>query len=215
MKKIDNGPPKVKSLLTQDFTDLQKDIIVKMFNKLWCKEILKVKDVRGINDLNHMRFQEFMNLTGFCKAQMTEIVRWNPTIKNSDGTFSLTNLLKYLRSAEYRNKSNKKEDKEPEEETESERELTARERIEQAKAIQEEVKASKVQDETITVEEHKKILTTRFINLIDFMKINFECRFKELANKDEDQIKTLGKKVMRELLTAYCDEFTEIEEENE
>jgi hypothetical protein len=213
MNKRNNEPPKIKSLLTNDFNDLQKEILVKIFNKLWMKEFVKVKDIQGLIDLNHLRHQQFINITGLFKTQIVEMTHLNPTIKNPDGTYSLTNLLKYLRSKEYRKNTTKKEE---EKITEEERNLTARERIDQAKAIQEEVKASKVQDETITVEEHKKILTTRFINLIDFIKINFECKFKELANKDEDEIKILGKKLMKELLTAYCSEYSSTEEdENE
>lgn len=78
------------------------------------------------------------------------------------------------------------------------------EQIQKQKTVNEEL-----QKTLISVSDHEDILAARFRGLIDFVKVNFECRFKDLANKSESETRVLGRQLMKGLLRAYCDQFTE------
>jgi hypothetical protein len=190
---------KLKLSLLAQLDEKQKRTVIRVFDLLQSGNNVKKSDLRGIYDLTRLSVSEITGATKITRKQIGEICAKDPTIKNPDSTYSLTNLVKYL----FLNR--KKGDKD----SGSASVLTYKERKEMAEARIREVQLQKLLNESIPVSEHEEIMTARFRGLIDFIKINFECRFKQLANKTEAETKVLGRQLMCGMLRAYCDQFTE------
>jgi hypothetical protein len=196
-------PPGIRAQLSHFSNEEQKKILINIFNKLYTGEKLLVKDIDGLSDLTRMKFVDYKAITGLQKVQLYDLLRECPSVQNPDSTYSITNLVRYL----FLNR--KKGDRESGVGNINTDGLTDRERKERADAGIKEVQLQKLLDESMPISDHKQILANRFKGLIDFIKINFECRFKALANKSEGEVKILGKQVMKDMLTAYCNEFTD------
>lgn len=212
MAKTRNTPPRIRSLLRGGFNELQKDILEKMFNRLYKGEVLNVKEIRGLNDLTKMRYQEFIDFTGFNKAHLNDIVKQCPHIINSDGSYSPTNLLKYLRSAEYRKRSATNQEiinskKTTETETNNNEDIDDRKRKTKLEADILEEKLSKLKETMIPKEEVEQGFNNRINKLLTYLDSTLDNELWKLENKNRFELKVLKDEIVKKAMQEYIGSF--------
>lgn len=124
--------------------------------------------------------------------------------QNPDKSYNLFHLHEWILKREIRKLENSDEGESLNEQKTLKQIELLNEQIQKQKMLNEEL-----QKVSMLVSDHEEILAARFRGLIDFIKVNFECRFKDLANKSESETRVLGRQLMKGLLRAYCDQFTE------
>lgn len=212
MAKINNTPPRIRSLLRGGFNETQKDILEKMFNRLYKGEVLNVKEIRGLNDLTKMRYQEFIDFTGYNKLHLNDIVHQCPHIINSDGSYSPTNLLKYLRSAEYRKRSATNQEiinskKPTESETSDDTNIDDRKRKTKLEADILEEKLSKLKETMVPKEEVEQGFNNRVNKLLTYLDSTLDNELWKLENKNRFELKVLKDEIVKKAMQEYIGSF--------
>jgi hypothetical protein len=95
MKKVESNFKKI-SLLTK-LGEIQKKALLKVFELIEAGQVLKKSDLEPFNDFTRMSHTEIVKITKIASKQLSVITAKDPTIKNSDGSYSLVNLIQYLR----------------------------------------------------------------------------------------------------------------------
>lgn len=88
---------KVKLSQLQQLNDDQRSMILKIFDIIQAGQNIKKSDIRSMVDFTRLTNTEICDVTKYARNQLSEICVKDPTIKNADGSYSLVNLIQYLR----------------------------------------------------------------------------------------------------------------------
>lgn len=88
---------KIKLSQLQQLNDDQRQMIHTIFDLLQSGKNVKKSDLQTVIDFTRLTNTEICNVSKLARSQLAEICAKDPTIKNSDGSYSLINLIQYFR----------------------------------------------------------------------------------------------------------------------
>jgi hypothetical protein len=88
---------KIKLSQLQQLNDDQRQMIHTIFDLLQSGKNIKRSDLQTVIDFTRLTNTEMCDVSKLARNQLAEICAKDPTIKNSDGSYSLVNLIQYLR----------------------------------------------------------------------------------------------------------------------
>lgn len=88
---------KIKLSQLQQLNDDQRQMIHTIFDLLQSGKNVKKSDLQTVIDFTRLTNTEMCDVSKLARNQLAEICAKDPTIKNSDGSYSLVNLIQYLR----------------------------------------------------------------------------------------------------------------------
>lgn len=88
---------KIKLSQLQQLNDDQRQMIHTIFDLLQSGKNVKKTDLQTVIDFTRLTNTEICDVSKLARSQLAEICAKDPTIKNSDGSYSLINLIQYFR----------------------------------------------------------------------------------------------------------------------
>lgn len=189
---------KIRVLLSGGWSDFQKETMEKIYNKIYKRQQVHVKEIRGINDLYHMRFREFMEFTKLQTNEIAALEKECPTIKNPDGTYSCTNLIRHLKAK-----------KKPTEEVKhiDESDINDRQRKTKLEADILEEKLNKLKETMVSKEEVEQAFSFRLKRLLTYLSSTLDIELWKLENKSRFELKSLKDEIIKKALDEYAQDF--------
>ena len=182
--KKSNRKQFTKRALLKNLEDQQREALIDIILALDENKNINKRDIKKIFDYSKMTSGDICDLAKLNRKTLLDICTKDQNIKNSDGSYSLTNLIDYFRSKGSGTVGS----------------------IEEKRKVETDIlnkKLEALEERYILKEEVEKMLCERLENMFTYFTKEINVDTYKYANKTADEVKVLLEDMIRNALKSY------------